>query len=102
MRGETEPYALLVAGRMRGSHRASWGLTESGASGPSASPYGDPPGRVCLAVVGAASMARTIETGTADRAANMDLFARHLLQLFHEVLRAGSGQGLVAGEHPEV
>lgn len=90
MRGETEPYALLVAGRMRDSHRATWGLCESGASGPSASPYGDPPGRVCLAVVGATSVARTIETGDVERASNMDMFARHLLQLFDEVLQAGN------------
>nr|WP_093169077.1 CinA family protein [Variovorax sp. YR216] len=88
MRGETEPYALLVAGRIRDSHRATWGLSESGASGPSGSPYGDPPGRVCLAVVGATSVAKTIETGGVERATNMDMFARHLLQLFDEVLRA--------------
>ena len=88
MRGETEPYAMLVAERMRNSLRATWGLSESGASGPSGSPYGDPPGRVCLAVVGATSVAKTIETGGAERATNMDLFARHLLQLFDEALRA--------------
>lgn len=88
MRGETEPYALLVAGRMRDSHRATWGLSESGAAGPSGGPYGDPPGRVCLAVIGASSVAKTIETGGGERATNMDMFARHLLQLFDEVLRA--------------
>lgn len=88
MRGETEPYALLVAERMRSSVRATWGLSESGASGPSGSPYGDPPGRVCLAVVGSTSVAKTIETASAERATNMDMFARHLLQLFEEVLQA--------------
>jgi PncC family amidohydrolase len=88
MRAETEPYALLVAERMRDSHRASWGLSESGAAGPSGSPHGDPPGRVCVAVVGATTVSKTIEMGGADRAANMDMFARHLLLLFDEVLRA--------------
>ena len=46
MRGETEPYARLIAARMRGHLRASWGLCETGAAGPSGSPYGDAPGHV--------------------------------------------------------
>ena len=88
LRGETEPYALLVAGRMRDSHHSTWGISESGAAGPSGSPYGDPAGRVCLAVVGAVNLSRTIETGDTDRPANMEMFARHLLALFDETLRA--------------
>ena len=89
LRAETEPYAVLVAGRIRDSHRASWGISESGAAGPSGSPYGDAPGHVCIAVVGAPALSRTIETGSGDRAANMDLFARHLLQLFEQALLGG-------------
>jgi len=88
LRGETEPYAALVAARIRTQLRATWGLAESGAAGPSASPYGDAPGHVCLAVIGAAPCTRTIETGEGDRALNMDLFARQLLKLFDEVLHA--------------
>ncbi|MCZ4315821.1 CinA family protein [Comamonadaceae bacterium G21597-S1] len=88
MRGETEPFALLVATRMRENLHASWGLGESGAAGPSASPYGDAPGRVCVAVVGDTATSRTVETGIADRSSNMDLFARQLLWLFDEVLRS--------------
>lgn len=88
MRAETEPYALMVAGKVRDMHRASWGISESGAAGPSGSPYGDAPGHVCIAVVGAASASKTIATGNDDRAANMDLFARHLLVLFEETLLA--------------
>lgn len=91
IRAETEPYAVMVAGKMRDSHRASWGISESGAAGPSGSPYGDAPGHVCVAVVGATTQSRTIETGSGDRAANMDLFARHLLVLFEEALLAGNG-----------
>ncbi|KQX19818.1 CinA family protein [Variovorax sp. Root434] len=88
MRGETEPYARLVAGRMRDTHHTTWGIAESGAAGPSGSPYGDAPGHVCIAVVGAVTVSRTIETGDTDRPANMDVFARHLLTLFDETLRA--------------
>jgi hypothetical protein len=44
---------------------------------------------VCLAVVGgAATVSRTIENGGTDRPLNMDLFARQLLALFEETLRA--------------
>ena len=88
MRGETEPYAALVANKVRVQLRATWGLSESGAAGPSGSPYGDAPGRVCLAVAGMQTQTRTIETGQDNRAVNMDLFARHLLAMFDEVLQA--------------
>ena len=87
MRAETEPYARFVAGRIRDSHRATWGIAESGAAGPSGSPYGDASGHVCVAVTGAVTASRTIETGDTDRASNMDVFARQLLQLFEETLR---------------
>ena len=88
IRAETEPYALLVAGTIRERLGASWGLGETGAAGPTGSPYGDAPGHVCVAVVGTVATSRTIETGGADRAQNMDLFARELLQLFDETLKA--------------
>ena len=88
MRGETEPYAALIANRTREVHRAMWGIAESGASGPSPSPYGDVPGRVCLAVAGARTAVHTVETGRHDRTVNMDLFARHLLALFDRTLHA--------------
>ncbi len=87
MRAETEPYALLVAGRVRDTHHASWGLGETGAAGPTDSPYGDPAGRVCLAVVGETSHSQVVLTGSRDRATNMDLFARALLAMFEQVLR---------------
>ncbi|PZP91853.1 MAG: damage-inducible protein [Variovorax paradoxus] len=86
LRAETEPYALLLAAKVRASHRASWGLGETGAAGPSDSPAGDPAGRACLAVVGATERSRTVLTGSTERAANMDLFARQLLALFDTVL----------------
>ena len=86
MRAETEPYARLVAGKVRDKLGTTWGLSESGASGPTGSRYGDLPGHVCIAVVGPNSKTRTIETGLADRSVNMDLFARHLLTLFDEAL----------------
>lgn len=86
LRAETEPYAQMVAGKIRDKLGATWGICESGASGPTGSRYGDLPGHVSLAVVGPNTKTRTIETGTSDRSANMDLFARHLLSLLDEAL----------------
>jgi len=89
LRAETEPYARMMAARVRDAHRATWGLCESGAAGPVGSPYGDPPGHVCIAVAGAATHSRVRATGRSERPLNMDLFARELLRLFDEVLREG-------------
>ncbi len=89
LRAETEPYAALIAGRIRDIHHATWGLGESGAAGPSPSPYGDAPGRVCVAVAGRdRPVTRTVDTGDARRAENMGVFARQLLWLFDGVLHA--------------
>ena len=95
LRAETEPYARMMAARVRDMHRATWGLCESGAAGPSGSPYGDAAGHVCVAVAGdpdshAAVHSRTLATGLSDRPVNMDLFARQLLRQFDEVLQAAA------------
>ncbi len=89
MRASTEPYALLAARRMREKHGASWGIGETGATGPTGNRYGDAAGHSCIAVVGPeVERAITLETGSADRQANMEAFARRALELFIET--AGS------------
>lgn len=102
MRGETEPYARFIAARIRDSHRATWGICESGAAGPSGSPYGDAPGHVCVAVAGAGevTVSRTIETGDTDRPANMEVFARQLLRLFDETLQAADAGAAAEVDSP--
>ena len=80
--------ATAIANKIRDNLGATWGLSESGAAGPSGSPYGDVPGRVCIAVSGTSAHVRTIETAQSDRAVNMELFARHVLSLFDEILSA--------------
>jgi nicotinamide-nucleotide amidase len=87
MRGETEPYAALIAEKIRMNLGATWGISESGAAGPKGSPYGDAPGHACLAIAGAVSKTWTIDTGIDDRSENMSLFARRLLYGFVEILR---------------
>ncbi len=90
LRPSTEAYALLIARRMRERHGAAWGLGESGATGPSGNRYGDPAGHTCMAVVGSIERAVTLETGSNDRQANMDAFARRALELFYEAISARS------------
>jgi PncC family amidohydrolase len=86
IRSSSEPYALLVARTVRERLGATWGLAETGAAGPSGNRYGDAPGHSCIAVVGLVERARTIETGRADREANMWAFARAALELLDECL----------------
>ena len=86
VRGETEPYVALTAGRMRDSLGATWGLSESGFAGPTGGPRGGAAGHCCIAVAGPVAMTRTIGTGQDDRQFNMDRFARCQLALFCEVL----------------
>ena len=86
MRASSEPYARLLAGRVREKFGASWGLSETGAAGPTGNRYGDAAGHACFAVSGPKSIARTLETGSTDRVANMDAFARAALSLLEEAL----------------
>jgi PncC family amidohydrolase len=81
LRPATEPYARLVAQRVREELGATWGLCETGASGPSGNRYGDAPGHACFAVSGPVDAAITLETRSADREANMWRFTKGALEL---------------------
>lgn len=87
MRSASEPYARLLAQTMRGNLATTWGLSETGASGPSGNRYGDAPGHACIAVSGPVDAVLTVETGSADREANMWTFARRALELLETCLR---------------
>jgi PncC family amidohydrolase len=88
LRPATEAYSLMIARRVRERHNASWGLGETGATGPSGNRYGDPAGHTCIAVAGPAERAITLQTGSADRVMNMDAFAKRALELLIEVIPA--------------
>jgi PncC family amidohydrolase len=86
-RASTEPYALLLAATVRARLDASWGLGETGATGPTGNRYGDKAGHTCIAVTGASfSKAITLETGDDDRIANMRAFGVRALELLLEAL----------------
>jgi len=86
MRSASEPYAKLLAARVRAKLGATWGLAETGASGPTGNSYGDAAGHACIAVSGPVDAAITVETGSTDRAANMREFTRRALALLEECL----------------
>ena len=88
IRAASEPYALLLARRVRERHDATWGLSETGASGPTGNRYGDPPGHTCIGIVGPSERAVTLRTGSADRHANMRAFSRRALELLAEAIGA--------------
>ena len=87
MRGATEDYAQLVARTIRETLQTTWGLSESGATGPTGNRYGDNAGHACFAVAGPVDRAVTLETGSADRKENMGRFALAALELLEAALR---------------
>lgn len=80
IRSASEPYALLLARTVREQHGATWGLSETGAAGPTGNRYGDPAGHACIAVAGPAERVFTLRTGSKDRAANMRAFTEKALE----------------------
>ena len=88
IRSASEPYAKLLASQVRGRFATDWGLSETGATGPTGNRYGDAAGHTCLAVDGPRQASRTLETGSADRLANMYEFTKSALTLLLESLRA--------------
>ena len=81
LRSASEPYAKLLAEQARRRFATDWGLSETGATGPSGNRYGDAAGHSCMAIAGSASNVITLETGSNDRQANMQEFARTALNL---------------------
>ena len=81
IRSASEPYAKLLAEQVRRRFATDWGLSETGATGPTGNRYGDAAGHSCMAVAGSASSVITLETGSNDRQANMQEFAKTALRL---------------------
>ena len=86
IRSSSEPYAALLAKTVRDRVKTDWGLAETGAAGPTGNRYGDAAGHTCVAISGALSTARTLETASDDREANMFAFAKEAMTLLNEAL----------------
>ena len=91
IRSSTEAYALLKARTVRERLGATWALAETGAAGPTGNRYGDAAGHSCIAVAGPVERARTIETGRADREANMWAFTRAAIALLEACIKEQGG-----------
>ena len=85
MQSATQEFALFEARSIREKMGSTWGIGETGASGPSGNPYGNPPGHACIAVSGPIERAIIIATGNSDREANMWAFAKAALDLQAEL-----------------
>ena len=81
IRSASEVYAQLLAGQIRQRFGSDWGLSETGATGPTGNRYGDAAGHSCMGVAGAEVSVMTLETGSADRFGNMHVFASTALNL---------------------
>jgi len=88
IRPASEAYAALLARSVRERHGATWGLAETGATGPTGNRYGDPAGHACIAVSGPAERALTFRTGSAERQPNMEAFAAMALRMLLEATTA--------------
>ena len=81
LRSASEPYAQLLASQVRMRFATDWGLSETGATGPTGNRYGDAAGHSCMGLAGPENAVITLETGSADRLANMHSFASAALNL---------------------
>ncbi|MEH2474669.1 nicotinamide-nucleotide amidase [Nitrobacteraceae bacterium AZCC 2161] len=79
VRSASEPYAEMLAKQIRERFGCDWGLSETGATGPTGNRYGDAAGHSCMAVAGPQYGVMTLETGSNDRLGNMHAFAHTAL-----------------------
>ena len=90
IRASTEEYALRLARQVRERFETTWGLSETGATGPTGNRYGDAAGHACFAVVGPIEETLTLETGSPDREANMWTFTQIALDLLTQSIQKSS------------
>src|SRR5262245_43571796 len=87
LRPSSEPYAALLARTVAEHHGATWGLSETGATGPTGNRYGDAAGHACIGLAGPAERVLTLETGSVDRRHNMRAFAAKALETLLDAIR---------------
>ena len=86
LRASTEEYASLNARTIRELLGTTWGLSETGATGPTGNRYGDSAGHSCIGVSGPLSRTKTLETGIGQREENMGSFTKASLEFLIECL----------------
>ena len=86
LRASTEQYASLNAKTIRELLGTTWGLSETGATGPTGNRYGDSAGHSCIGVSGPLSRTKTLETAVEQREENMVSFTKASLSFLIECL----------------
>ena len=86
LRASTEQYASLNAKTIRELLGTTWGLSETGATGPTGNRYGDSAGHSCIGVSGPLSPTKTLETAVEQREENMVSFTKASLAFLIECL----------------
>jgi nicotinamide-nucleotide amidase len=86
IRSASEPYAKLLASQIRQRFSTDWGLSETGATGPTGNRYGDAAGHSCIGIAGLEPTAMTLETGSSDRFDIMRVFAAMALNFLLQQL----------------
>ena len=90
-RGTTPEMLAALAESLRERIGATWCIAESGLAGPTGGRSGAPPGRTTLAVAGPVKHVEVIETGSADREANMIEFTTRALRFLLYAVRQAAG-----------
>lgn len=87
-RGSTPGLVVALTEALRARLDATWGVGETGVAGPTGSRYGHPAGYAALGVSGPVQRDEVVETGSADRAANMVEFTTRALRLLLGAIEA--------------
>ena len=85
-RAATPEHSLVLADGIRERLGSTWGLGETGASGPTGNRYGDPAGHSCVGISGPVRKTMTIRTEKSGRIENMFAFAVFALSTFETML----------------
>ena len=86
-RGTTPEMLATLAESMRQRLDATWCIAESGLAGPTGGRFGANPGKTTLSVAGPVTRTEVIETGVADREANMVDFATRALRYLRDAIK---------------
>ena len=84
--GTTAELLTALAEAMRGRLGATWAIAESGTAGPTGGRT-SAPGHTTICVVGPAARSEVVDTGSADREANMVEFTTHSLRVLRDAIR---------------
>ncbi|MCW3041672.1 MAG: CinA family protein [Solirubrobacterales bacterium] len=87
-RSASQPFVEYLARTVAEQLNTDWGLAETGATGPSGNPYGDPAGHAWVGAAGPDGILTSehVLTGSADRPANMEAFAARALAVLAQAL----------------